>query len=191
MSAGRRPPASECRHLKTLDVRRHAQRADGSDEDSALSQDGRAAAEMLAREKPPYALVVATPLRRAQETARLIGGRLDASVPELLPDLGAALGSERYALMRVLADWTAFVRYDARAQDLADGQLRVWAGLAARVGEGQSVLAVSHGGTIEIPAAALAARLRNAFTGPSFGYCEGVRVRFERGEAVALEVLRA
>ncbi|CAN5159457.1 hypothetical protein BH18CHL2_BH18CHL2_01740 [soil metagenome] len=147
-------------------------------------------AEAVARGGSRYALVVATPRRRARETAELIGGRLDRVLPELPPDLEPILSLADYLGLRELSDWIAFVRRNAGARALADEQLRVWAGLVTSVSEGQSVLAASHGGTIEIPAAALAARLGAEFTGPSFGYCEGVRVSFERTAPVGVEVLR-
>ncbi len=175
---------------RTLDVRRHAKRSDPTDEHSGLSPEGRAMAEALSGTAPRYALVVATPAPRARETAQLIAGRLDEVVPELLPDLGPVVSYDEYLRLRELSDWVAFVRRSGHARTLAAEQLGVWAGLAARVREDQSVLAASHGGTIEIPAANLAARLGTPFSGPSFGYCEGVRVVFERGEPTALEVLR-
>ncbi len=175
---------------RTLDVRRHARRSDRADEDSGLAADGRAMAETLSRAAPRYALVVATPVRRAQETARLIAGRLDLVLPELLADLDPVLSYAGYMRLKQLPDWIAFVREDDRGRGLGDEQLRVWAGLVTRVPNDQSVLAASHGGAIEIPAARLATRLGAVFGGPSFGYCEGVRVTFERGEPVALEVLR-
>ncbi|MFN2520937.1 MAG: histidine phosphatase family protein [Candidatus Limnocylindria bacterium] len=175
---------------KTLDVRRHAKRSDPSDEDSGLSAEGHAMAEMLGRSAPPYALVVATPLLRARQTAELIAGRLDQTLPELAPSLAPVLSYSQYLGLAELADWLAFVRRDPRARQFGDDQLRIWADLVARVDDDQSVLIASHGGTIELPAAGLAARLGSMLSGPAFGYCEGVRVTYEGDGPVGLEVIR-
>ena len=175
---------------KIFDVRRHAKRAEHDDEDSGLSSDGRAMALALAATAPAYALVAASPIRRARETAELIGGRVDETVPGLAPDLGPLLSYGAYLMLSELSGWIGFVQGDPAALRMADEQLGVWAGLAARVRDGESALAVSHGGVIEIPAAALALRLGANLGGPAFGYCEGVRVAYEGSEPVAIEVLR-
>ena len=173
-----------------LDVRRHAKRAERDDEDSGLSSDGRAMALALGAAAPAYALVVASPVRRARETAQLIGGRIDEVVADLAPDLGPILSQGAYTMLKELSGWIGFVRRDPAARQVADEQLRAWAGVAARVRGGESALAVSHGGVIEIPAAGRALRLGGPLGGPGVDYCEGVRVTYEGREPVAIEVLR-
>ncbi len=175
---------------KTFEIRRHAERSDRSDEGSGLSADGRAMAEALSRSAPRYELVVATPVARARQTARLIAGRLDEIVPALLPDLGSVMARGEYVALGEMPHWVAFVRGDAVARQVADEQLDVWASLIAKVSADGTVLAASHGGAIELPAAQLAARLGAVFAGPSFGYCEGVRVTYEGDGPVGLEVIR-
>src|SRR3979490_1597457 len=80
--AGGRSPGRSGGHRKMsiLEVRRHAERAMGT----VLTPRGEAPARALAGAK--YALVVSSPLERAKRTAELIGGRLDATEPGLLPD---------------------------------------------------------------------------------------------------------
>ena len=170
--------------MPVLEVRRHAERAVVAG-GSALSENGRRVAASLAG--VPYALVVASPLPRAQETARLIGGRLDGTDPALLPDIG---GAGVFGQVTLLARWAELARERAEVRTFADEQLAAWTAIAARAGGGERALAVSHGGIVDVPAVVLALRLGLPVEGPSFGYCEGVRVTFENGAPVALEVLR-
>ena len=58
--------------MPVLEIRRHAERTDRGNEQSALSQGGRAMAESLAKRAPKYALVLSSPLPRAKETALTI-----------------------------------------------------------------------------------------------------------------------
>jgi broad specificity phosphatase PhoE len=69
-------------------------------------------------------------------------------------------------------------------------QLAAWARVAMRVGEKDRVLAISHGGIIELPAITLAQSLRIPLEGASFGYCEGVAVTYAKGMPTKIEVVR-
>ena len=173
-----------------LEIRRHAERADRGDEGSALSPSGRVMAQALAKTVGRYGLVVSSPLPRAKETALLIAGRLDAVDPGLLPEMGGAIGDRLYGEMRTLADWQRLLGERDEARHFADEQLAAWARLAGRADERDRVLAVSHGGIIELPALALAERLRTPLAGAVFGYCEGVRVEYAMGAPTKLDVLR-
>ena len=146
--------------------------------------------ERLAKTAPRYTLVVSSPLPRAKETAQRIAGRLDAADPGLLPDLGTH-ASALFGEMRTLADWARLLRESAEAKRFADEQLPTWSRLAARVGEKDRVLAVSHGGIIDLPAVLLMGQLRLPIEGASFGYGDGIRVTYSKGVPAALEVLRA
>src|SRR5437867_3786495 len=97
--------------MPVLDIRRHAQRQDLADNQSALSAAGRALCERLAKSAPRYALVVSSPLPRAKETAQRIAGRYDGIEPGLLPDIAQGI-TER----RMLADWAALMREQADAR---------------------------------------------------------------------------
>lgn len=176
--------------MTVLDIRRHAQRQSLDDRGSALSMAGRRMCERLAKAAPRYALVVASPLPRARETAERIAGRLDAVEPALLPDIGEH-ATALFGEMRTLAEWARFLREEERARAFADAQLPAWARIASRVGEHDLVLAVSHGGIIDLPGVVLMERLRIPIEGAAFGYGEGVRVTYASGAPAALEVLRA
>jgi broad specificity phosphatase PhoE len=175
--------------MSILEVRRHAERMNLQDNQSALSAAGRAMCEHLAKDAPKYALVVSSPLPRAKETAERIAGRLDGTDPGLLPDLGGA-AARMFGEMRTLADWALLMRTDESAKHFAEEQLPAWARIASRVGEKDRVLGVSHGGIVDLPAIVIAARLGTTLHGKSFGYGEGVRVTYAKGAPVKIEELR-
>ena len=173
-----------------VEIRRHAERTDRGNEQSALSQAGRATAQSLAKKVPTFALVLSSPLPRAKETAQLIAGRLDAVEPGFLPEMGGVIGDRIFGEMRTLADWAEVLREREDARKFATDQLATWARVAMRVGEKDRVLAISHGGIIELPAIALAQRLRIPLDGSSFGYCEGVVVTYAKAAPTKIEVVR-
>src|SRR3989441_6752841 len=176
--------------MAVLDVRRHAERTDLRNDQSSLSAAGRAMAEALAKRADAYALVLSSPLPRAKETAQLIARRLDGIDPGLLPEMGGTIGDRIFGELRTLGDWAAILREREEARTFAVEQLTTWGRIAALVGEKDRVLAVSHGGIIELPALALAERLRVRLDGAAFGYGEGVRVTYAKGAAGAIEGLR-
>ena len=168
--------------MSVLEIRRHAERG----ENGALTERGIAAARALAGTR--YALVVASPLERAKRTAALIGGRLDATEPGLLPDIG---GAGIYGDMAALVDWRRLLREDAQSRTLADEQLATWSRLMSRVGPKDTMLAISHGGIIELPIVALGQRLGTVLTGPAFGFLEGARITYGGTRETKIELLRA
>lgn len=174
--------------MSILEIRRHAERVNLADNQSALSAAGRAMCERLAKDAPKYALVVSSPLPRAKETAERIAGRLDAVEPGLLPDLGGA-AARMFGEMKTLADWALLMRTDEAARRFAEEQLPAWARIASRVGDKDRILAVSHGGIVDLPAIVLADKLGTKVSGPSFGYGEGVRVTYAKGAPVKIERL--
>jgi broad specificity phosphatase PhoE len=176
--------------VATVEVRRHAERTDRGNEQSALSAAGRVMAESLSRRAPKFALVLSSPLPRAKETAQAIAGRLDAVEPGFLPEMGGVIGERIFGEMRTLADWAEVLREREDARKFAKDQLATWARVAMRVGDKDRVLAVSHGGIIELPAITLAQRLRTPLEGASFGYCEGVVVTYAKGAPTKIEIVR-
>ena len=147
-------------------------------------------AQSLAKRAPQYALVLSSPLPRAKETAQLIAGRLDGVEPGVRPEMGGAIGDRIFGEMRTLADWAEVLHEREDARKLATEQLATWARVAMRVGEKDRVLAVSHGGIVDLPALALAQRLRIPLEGASFGYCEGVAVTYAKSVPTKIELLR-
>lgn len=147
-------------------------------------------AKALSKKTGPFALVLSSPLPRAKETAQTIAGRLDAIEPGFLPEMGGAIGDRIFGELRTLADWAEILREREDARKFATEQIATWARIAMRVGEKDRVLAVSHGGIIELPAITLAQRMRIPFEGASFGYCEGVVITYAKGAPTKIEVVR-
>jgi broad specificity phosphatase PhoE len=176
--------------MPILEIRRHAERTDRGNEESALSPAGRAMAQQLAKRMPKFALVLSSPLPRAKESAQLIAGRLDAIEPGLLPEMGGVIGDRIFGEMRTLSDWAEVLREREDARRFAAEQLATWTRIASRVGDKDRVLAVSHGGIIELPAITLAERLRARLDGPAFGYCEGVVITYAKGAPTKIEAAR-
>jgi broad specificity phosphatase PhoE len=176
--------------MTTLEIRRHAERGDRGNEQSALSPAGRAMAASVAKRAPTFALVLSSPLPRAKETAQLIAGRLDGIEPGLLPEMGGVIGDRIFGEMRTLADWAEVLRERRDARQFATDQLATWARIAMRGGGKDRVLLVSHGGIIDLPAITLAQRLGTPLAGAAFGYCEGVAVTYAKGAPTKIEVLR-
>jgi len=168
--------------MSILDVRRHAERGLST----PLSPRGEAAARAMSGTS--YALVVSSPLERAKRTAELVGGRLDAIEPGLLPDVG---GAGVFGPMDTFADWRGLLRSDPRARDFANEQLATWARIAGRVRPKERALAISHGGIIELPIVALAEELGMTLDGPSFANLEGARITYDPRGRTKLELLRA
>ena len=170
-------------------MRRHAERADRRDEQSGLSDAGRALCLRIAATAPAYALVVASPRPRAVETARLIGQRLDSVEPVLLPGLHG-LPHEFWVGLDDLADYANLSRSQDGARRLGEEQASLWAALGSKLHNADRALAVSHGAVIELGAMAIAQRLEVALEGPVFGYCEGVVVTFRDRAPTRIELLR-
>ena len=64
------------------------------------------------------------------------------------------------------------------------------AGLVSSLQEGASALVVTHGGFIEISAAACAPHGHAVSWDSHCGYCEGVRLAYDKHEWVGVETLR-
>src|SRR2546425_1143143 len=120
--------------MPILEIRRHVERADLKNNESALSPAGRAMAQTIAKRAGPYTLVLSSPLPRAKETAQLIAGRLDDTDPGLLPEMGGVIGDRIFGEMRALADWAEVLRERQDARQFAAAQLLTWgaAGVARR-----------------------------------------------------------
>jgi broad specificity phosphatase PhoE len=176
--------------MAILEIRRHAERTDRGNETSALSAAGRAMAQALAKRAGPFALVLSSPLPRAKETAQLIAGRLDAIDPGLLPEMGGMIGDRIFGEMRTLADWAEVLHEREDARKFAAEQLATWTRIASRVDEKERVLAISHGGIIELPAITLARQLGKRLDGAVFGYGEGVLITYWKGAPTEVEPLR-
>ena len=179
------------RHMVTIDVRRHAERAGGSGASGGLPAGGLAMARRLGSQGDRYALVVSSPRERARATAMAIAQRVDEVEPMLAEVPDDALTQAQYDTLRSQEDIADLIRSSSGTSRVAEEQVSLWRRVAQRLRDGESALLLTHGGNIELPAVVLATR-GGAIVGPlPLGYCEGVRVRFDQGRAIAVERLSA
>ncbi|HYB78486.1 MAG TPA: phosphoglycerate mutase family protein [Thermoplasmata archaeon] len=173
--------------MRVIEHRRHSRREPG---DPHLSKEGRALARRVAGTMGRFDRVVTSPKTRAVETAEALGFTVDATFPELaeMPDDAGlsddVLGSRSFAdYVRAVGRSDTVAEYAHRHAELMRQQLLHLADSNGRL------LMVSHGGIIELGAAA--ARPKEARDwGEPLGYLEGVRLYLDRGKWVRGEVLR-
>jgi len=173
--------------MRVVEHRRHSRRESG---DVHLSRAGRALARRVAATIGPFDRVVTSPKHRAVETAEALGFAVDATLPELaeMPDdVGLSddvLGDRSFAdYVRAVERSEAVAEYAHRQAELMRQQL-------ARLTDPDGrLLMVSHGGVIELGAAAARPEEARDWGGP-LGHLEGVRLYLDRGKWVRGEVLR-
>ena len=174
--------------MRHVEIRRHAQRIDRSDQASHLSRGGVEMARQVGVAAGPFELVVSSPITRAIETAIAMGFTVDEELADLVEypsavnaevayDDSFAVFGQAYRLGRAMAAY-------------ADKMAVVARSIAARVDDGGSVLAVSHGGIVEACAVGAAPDFDHSAWGPSFGYCEGVRIGYDEQGSATVEILR-
>lgn len=170
--------------MRILEVRRHTIR---NKPGHNLSQPGVDLARRVGAGMGRFDVVVTSPLPRAFQTAIAMGYAVDDEIEELatLGDLGDA-----YDEWRTFADIERRVGHDKDARKLADRQAKTWKRLARLADDGGRVLAVSHGGVIELGAIACFPDADHAAWGALLGYCEGVRASFDGDAWSSVEVLR-
>ena len=173
--------------MKTVEVRRHSERADRSADESPLTERGRQMCLALAGRD--YALVVSSPALRARETAELISGKPPRIDGRLLPDIGA-LPRGFWESAKRIADYDELSVSHTAARRSAEAQAAVWSELAAEVEEGGRVLVASHGAVVELGAIAVAQTLGTTLEGRVFGLCEGVEIAYDAGGPTAMKLLR-
>lgn len=135
-----------------------------------------------------FDVVITSPLPRAAETAIAMGYGIDQEVQDL-----AVVGKGAMAEI----DWPmSFSQFTERTRpgtalaqrgsELSALLLRI----ANEIGEGRSVLLLSHGAVIEMAAIASTPWLDHTTWGPHCGHCEGVRLTVQEDIFVAAEILR-
>lgn len=138
-----------------------------------------------------FALVISSPRERARDTALAVADRVDeiATILDVSPD--EVLTQTQYDRLRSQEAVAGLLRTSAPTGRFAEDQLSFWQSVARPLASGESAPLVTHGGNIELAAVRLAARLGTRVDPLPLSFCEGVRVRFEQSEPVALERLSA
>jgi|HubBroStandDraft_1064217.scaffolds.fasta_scaffold08175_3 broad specificity phosphatase PhoE len=172
--------------MRTLEHRRHSQRDPAG---IHLNPAGRALAQRVGAGLAPFDRVVTSPKPRARETAEAMGCIVDAEAPslgEMPDDVGLPIDE---MLPRTFADYVSFVRRSEPIAAYARAQADQWRVELERLPERGSLLMISHGGIIELGAAA-ALPGAAATWGATLGYLEGVRLVWDGRRWMSGEVLR-
>jgi len=173
--------------MRVIEHRRHSRRETGG---VHLSKEGRALARRVAGSIGRFDRVVTSPKARAVETAEVLGFTVDATLAELaeMPD-DAGLSDDLFG-DHTFPDYVRAIRRSNAVAEYAHLQAELMRAQLALLPEPNGrLLMVSHGGIIELGAAA-ALREGGGGWGGGFGYLEGIRLYLERGKWVRGEVLR-
>jgi len=163
--------------VKIIEIRRHSLR----DFEGGLSPAGRLLARRTGMDIGPFDLVLSSPLRRAVETAEVMGFDVTRT-DERLSSLAWA-GLNNWDLP---APALAYVLQNDRPNVADQIQAYIHEQAAELPDEGR-LLAIAHSGIIEGIAVAC---VPDVVFGPAFDYCEGVRLGLADGVFQLLDVLR-
>jgi broad specificity phosphatase PhoE len=172
--------------MRTLEHRRHSRRDPGG---VHLNESGVDLARRVAAGLPRFDRVVTSPKPRAVESAEAMGLHVDAELPGLaeMPDDVGVLAAAH--LPTSFAAYAELIERSANARAYARAQSELWRNELARVPDGGSLLLISHGGLIEMGAAAAVPRAARTWGAP-LGYLEGVRLRADGRRWTSGDVLR-
>jgi broad specificity phosphatase PhoE len=171
--------------MKTIEVRRHSIRERMSQD---LSEQGLALARLVAEGVGPFQRVVTSCLPRAFQTAVAMGFNVDEQV-ELLNTYGDAVEAE-VPWPASFNEYTAPILRGWAATHYAERLVTFYHQLAESLPEGGAALVITHGGVVEIGAVACFPRADHAAWGAYIECCEGVRMFWESGKFVNVEVIR-
>ena len=172
--------------MREVEHRRHSRRDHGA---IHLNEEGRAIARRVAPTLGRFDRVVSSPVPRALDTVEALGLSVDAVLPELamVPD-DVQRVLEAFP-PRSFSDYVRLARRRRFVAEYARQQAELMRRELERLPEGGRLLIVSHGGVIELGAAAARGHDVLGF-GATADYLEGVRLILEQGEWVRAEVLR-
>lgn len=182
-----------------LEFRRHSLRKSGGG--SQLSQAGVKLAREVGASMGPFAVVPASVVPRARETAVAMGFAVDHELLSLTSD------DEVYAEAEASKWWLAEQPFVALASSIRTGgayhryahsMAALWRDLLTPLSDGQAALVVGHSGELEAALVACLPNADHASWGESFASCEGGRLvfsgepaRFRDVELIRLPASRA
>ena len=171
--------------MKTIEIRRHSIRSKPGDH---LNQQGVTLARLVGQNLGPFDRVVTSTLPRAFETAIAMGFAVDEQ-NELMSSYGSDV--EREAPWPLsCAGYAEVIRKGGAATRYANQLVAIYTKLAEYLAEGRSALVVNHGGVAELGAVACLPDADHFAWGSHFEPCEGVRLFYENGKFVNVEILR-
>jgi len=171
--------------MKTIEIRRHSIRnKPGPD----LSEQGISLARLVGLEMGQFDRVITSPLPRAVQTAQAMGFDVDSTEP-LIATCGDDVEIE-CPWPASFADYAAAYRRGGAAFSYARRLAGFYEQLADSLPEGGSALVVNHGGVVELSAVGCLPAADFSALGDYIEYCEGIRLTWQNGQFIALQVLR-
>lgn len=171
--------------MKIIEVRRHSIRERMSQD---LSDQGILLARFIGEEIGPFNRVLTSCIPRAIQTAAAMGFQADEQV-ELLNTYGDAVETV-IPWPASFDEYTAPLLRGGAAKRYADQLAAYYRHLAESLPDGGAALVITHGGVVEISAVACFPTANHAAWGNYIECCEGVRMVWEAGGFVKIEVLR-
>jgi broad specificity phosphatase PhoE len=173
------------RIMRTLEVRRHAERAKPGQH---LNQAGVDLARRVGQSMGKFDRVVTSILLRALETAIAMGYAVDEQL-EVLNTPGNDVDAE-INWDAGFTEWVRVVKQGGAAAHFAKIQAKAWRSIVNSLPKNGRALIITHGGFIEAGAAALLPHDVVSKLGSFCNYCEGVRLTFDGDEVNNIEILR-
>lgn len=171
--------------MKTIEIRRHSIRERMSED---LSEQGRILAKFIGDEIGPFQRVITSGVPRAYQTALAMGFNVDEQV-DLLNTYGDAVEAE-IPWPADFSEYTAPVARGGAPKRYGERLREFYSQLAESLAESAAALVVSHGGVVEIGAVACLPDGDHVAWGGHVEYCEGVRLFWDDGKFVKVEILR-
>ena len=171
--------------MKTIEIRRHSIRSKPGPD---LSEQGVALARLVGQELGQFDRVITSPLPRAVQTARAMGYEVDGTEP-LIATYGDDVEVE-CPWPASFSDYAAACRRGGAAFSYAQRLAGFYEQLADSLPEGGSALVVNHGGVVELSAVGCFPSADFSTFGDYIECCEGVRLAWENGQFIDLQVLR-
>ena len=171
--------------MKTIEIRRHSIRTPPNDH---LSQEGVTLARLVGQNLGPFDRVITSTLSRAFETAIAMGFAVDEQAG-LLSSNGADVETMLPVPQRFEAYGKAF-RHGSAVTVYGKKVAKFYSEVENFLADGRSALVVCHSGVIEISAVSCLPDADHSALGDSLNFCEGVRLSWENGKCVNVEVLR-
>jgi broad specificity phosphatase PhoE len=168
-----------------VEIRRHSKRQQG---EKHLNQEGVSLARKVGNTMGDFAQVVTSSAPRAFETAIAMGYAV-SGIDDAFGIHDGAAGHE-LEMCKTWGDIQRGIKKGIALPDYAKQLRKAVMKIVDSLHNGEAALVISHGGVIEL---VMLACLPDADTfdwGDSFGFCEGGRLTFEKGQCRSVEILR-
>lgn len=170
--------------MRTLEVRRHTMRRKPGEQ---LSKKGKSLARLVGGDSESFNLVVTSTVPRAIETAIAMRLKVDRSL--------SALGNppnevfDEVGWPKSFAEIACTVALGGYGGKFASEQAKLWQNIVKQIPDSQSALIITHGLIVELGAIASKPDADFEAWGGAIGYCEGVRLSFEK-DCKHIEMIR-